>query len=1003
MLVVLLIAAVAQAADLTHRYTALDNGNWGQLILMNNRRKCYGLNMASHNRFGSNDCNSYDDKQLWRYDKNTHQLHNKGLSDIFGSPYCLAISSDDRFLYIRKCLGQIYNKFGIREDLGGTVQQFTIEMKSGYCIDLEGWSYNNDQRAILHPCEGVTRAKSDHWTVFQYHSRYTGHALQPVKQTQISDGHWGSITPRTTGSCFAVDSITHILEQRDCLSSDDGQKFRWDSATKELRNYRYPVNIGGRGCVTSHNNVYYIQQCVGSVTQKFIMESGVAYDGQFQMIRSLADPRYCIGVQGGSAQGYRKMYRYTCDKRMTSSNDQWLAFEYWRAAKECPGGQHLVGNKCQYCPANTYSEKGAAQCTACPAGYTSPRGAKKCTKVNNCPAGSFLAPNTDTCTLCPINTFTNKAHSTHCTACGAGYYTDKIGSTSCKNRVQCSPGSFVHGRHCWKCPVNSFSNTYNAAKCTKCPAGYVTDGPGATSCKSRVRCSPGSFKYSGKCWQCPVNTFSTAYDAPKCTNCPSGYITEGAGSTSCKKSIVCAAGTYIHKGGCWKCPKDTFSNTENAAKCTPCPHRYDTETTGSKTCKVKTYCKPGKYHNGHNCVDCPLNTYDNSVGNVRCKPCPAGQITTKVGSTSCTIANNCKAGSFYNTGTRRCVKCAKNTYSAEDGKTYCDQCPKGWETKEVGAVKCTKINFCKAGKFWNGKRCWNCPKNTYTNQIGSVECIPCGEGYETHGTGSIVCTKITSCDPGNFFNGKDCQACPINTFNNKHGAKWCTKCPKGYETKAIGALACTQIQCSPGSYFNSKQSKCNLCPMNTFNAKHGAKWCTKCPDGWKTNKIGSLSCVKIPICKPGKFYNGSKCQYCPINTFSNKAGAKFCTKCPPGYETKRIGRTACTKIPPKFNVVAVPQKKQITCPYNSGSPPCAMFCRFRTSTGIAIKNKANIRFYKKVGEDWVQHGKVFYNRETDWFNVKVATKPDAADAGLYKCEAKYGGKVGSAEMTVNLS
>jgi len=440
---------------------------------------------------------------------------------------------------------------------------------------------------------------------------------------------------------------------------------------------------------------------------------------------------------------------------------------------------------------------------------------------------------------------------------------------------------------------------------------------------------------------------------------------------------------------------------QNAAKCTVCPHRYDTETTGSKTCKVKTFCAPGKFHNGHHCLDCPINTFDNSVGNVRCQPCPAGQVAP-VGSTSCNIANNCAAGSFYNTAKGWCAKCAKNSYTAQGGRTSCTKCPKGWETKDIGAVKCTKINFCAAGKFWNGKRCWNCPKNTYTNKIGSVECIPCGPGYETQQAGSIFCSKVESCNPGNFFNGKDCQACPINTFNANHGAKWCTKCPKGYEAKTVGALACTQIQCTPGSFFNSEQSACNLCPMNTFNSKHGAKWCTKCADGWKTTKIGSLSCVKIPTCKPGRFYNGVKCLYCPKNTFNAKYGATFCTKCPAGYETKKMGQKACTKIPPQFNVVAVPQKSSIVCPYNSGSPPCTLFCRFRTSTGISIKNKANVRFYKKVGQSWVKHSKVFYNRETDWFSFKVAAKPTAATAGLYKCEASYGGKVGSAEMSVNI-
>ena len=32
--------------------------------------------------------------------------------------------------------------------------------------------------------------------------------------------------------------------------NDIGQKFRWDSITKELQNFKYPVSSGGKGCVT---------------------------------------------------------------------------------------------------------------------------------------------------------------------------------------------------------------------------------------------------------------------------------------------------------------------------------------------------------------------------------------------------------------------------------------------------------------------------------------------------------------------------------------------------------------------------------------------------------------------------------------------------------------------------------------------------------------------------------------------------------------------------------
>ena len=67
--IIIAVAFAAQAVDLTnHHTTSLHSGNWGYLKLMNNRNKCYGVNMGQDNRFYSRNCNTYDDTQLWRYD-----------------------------------------------------------------------------------------------------------------------------------------------------------------------------------------------------------------------------------------------------------------------------------------------------------------------------------------------------------------------------------------------------------------------------------------------------------------------------------------------------------------------------------------------------------------------------------------------------------------------------------------------------------------------------------------------------------------------------------------------------------------------------------------------------------------------------------------------------------------------------------------------------------------------------------------------------------------------
>ena len=474
-----------------------------------------------------------------------------------------------------------------------------------------------------------------------------------------------------------------------------------------------------------------------------------------------------------------------------------------------------------------------------------------------------------------------------------------------RSALKCPAGKIPNerGDSCKKCPAGTFNPTAGALICQTCSSG-TTSKPGASSCYFINKCPAGTYMNTntGVCHHCPKNTFTDKSGNTACTKCPAGTHTKGTGSTHCIPNQTCPAGTFVNGAAkCTACPINTFSNKINAETCTSCPKGFYTETTGSTACIKKTFCGPGKFHNGHICQLCPRNTYDNSVGNTRCTPCPQGFETKTTGATRCTRKNDCQAGSFLSEKENRCVLCPKNTFTDRPHQVVCEKCPSGTGTKSTGSTKCVKLNYCKAGKFHNGKKCVNCPRNTFSDEVGSWECKQCPHGQMTDQTGSTSCREIVAKD-----------------------------------------------------------------------------------------------------CVPGKSFNGKVCVDCPKNTYSDQPGMKKCKNCASGYETKSTGSTYCTEKN-DITVTATSEAEIVKCKRNQAKPACLLKCRFRTNTGIKIKNKANISFQKLVGTTWQSIGPIFYNGKVDWFSVKVANRPDSSDAGIFKCVARYGESNGYARIRVVVS
>ena len=468
--------------------------------------------------------------------------------------------------------------------------------------------------------------------------------------------------------------------------------------------------------------------------------------------------------------------------------------------------------------------------------------------------------------------------------------------------VECPKGKVPtgEGSNCKKCSAGTFKPDDGARHCQTCPPG-TTSKAGASSCYFINNCPAGTYMNTnnGACLHCPVNTFTNGAGNTVCTNCPSETHTQGTGSTHCIPNHTCPAGTFVNgKSQCTACPKNTFSNKINAETCSSCPKGTYTKSTGSTACIKSTFCGPGKFHNGHICQLCPRNTFDNSVGNTECAPCPHGYETKQTGATRCTRKNNCQPGAFFSEKENKCAPCPKDTFTDKPHQAFCQKCPSGTGTKSAGSTECVKLNYCKAGKFHNGKKCINCPKNTFSDEIGAWQC-------------------------------------------------------------------------------------------------------KKCPHGEMTDKIGSSSCRDIIAtdCAPGYFFNGKVCVLCPKDTYSDQRGLNICKDCAAGYETESTGSTYCTEKD-DIAVLATAAAETVRCVKDQGKPACLVRCRFRTSTEIKIKNKANISFYKLVGSNWQSIGPLAYNDKKDWFSVKVANKPDWSDAGIFKCVARYGEISGFARVRV---
>ncbi|CAL8323984.1 unnamed protein product [Lota lota] len=166
------------------------------------------------------------------------------------------------------------------------------------------------------------------------------------------------------------------------------------------------------------------------------------------------------------------------------------------------------------------------------------------------------------------------------------------------------------------------------------------------------------------------------------------------------KCVSCGLGTYYsgEQEQCVLCPSGSYQDTLGQLSCEPCPSTEGPGVTGAKNVsQCGGQCPAGQSSSDgfRPCQPCPLGSYQPEAGRVLCFPCGGGLMTKYEGSLSfrdCEAKVHCAPGHHYNSSTHRCVRCPAGTYQSEFGQNYCITCPGNTTTDFDGA---TNVSQCK--------------------------------------------------------------------------------------------------------------------------------------------------------------------------------------------------------------------------------------------------------------------------------------------------------------------
>lgn len=179
-----------------------------------------------------------------------------------------------------------------------------------------------------------------------------------------------------------------------------------------------------------------------------------------------------------------------------------------------------------------------------------------------------------------------------------------------------------------------------------------------------------------------------------------------------------------------------------------------------------------------------------------------------------------------------------------------------------------KCNLCPVGTYGvtdeTGLACMPCPTGTYGDTMGATACILAATTtpesttstttpeVTTSTTTPEVTTSTTTptptpefCPPGQYRRDNRCEPCAPEDFKALVGNDMCTPCPVGMSTIENGGISTAMCVCDMG-FFGAANSKCQACPVDTYNPLKNTHWlesCHACPYKMHQPFTGQSKCV----------------------------------------------------------------------------------------------------------------------------------------------------------------
>ncbi|KAK3784027.1 hypothetical protein RRG08_025221 [Elysia crispata] len=610
----------------------------------------------------------------------------------------------------------------------------------------------------------------------------------------------------------------------------------------------------------------------------------------------------------------------------------------------CPPGQEESppqSQQCQPCARGFWRSQTLdmrfENCTACTGemttqgqGATSPSDCM----IRICKAGTFRNSTTNECVDCPHDSYQNEDLQEECKPCLNDRQTRNKGSkdlTDCE--FVCPAGLEVDksGVSCSPCERGTYKDeTMTFEKCANCSDGTTTDSTGAGSSQlcSIPFCSPGYVVSSDNstCDSCPVNHYQPVdmpFSNTKCLLCPNNTGTlQDARVSKSECTAFCPAGKGLSNEQCSPCRRGTWNNGNNTLRfepCQACPDGFTTEpgegATAVDNCKIRI-CRAGSYRNSttNECMECPLNSYQDEDLQDECKPCWKDRKTRAKGSkdsSDCEFV--CPPGEEVDASGAACSMCARSSYKNET-MTFdkCIKCKDGYTTNSTGTASelLCDVPVCQPGYvvFFDLSKCVKCPVDQYQPMAmpdSAEKCLLCPSNTGTMEDGADAQTDCKPiCTAGYGLSNGQCNLCARGTWNNGNQSlrfEPCQPCSDGFTTEVEeGAAApenCSIRDCPPGSFFDAADAdSCKKCPEGFYQPLSRQKSCEQCPNDTSTFRPGSTSINNCTIkCSAGEEDDGTeKCVNCPDDKFKAEASFGQCQPCTGDFTSTPSDRTACT-------------------------------------------------------------------------------------------------------------